>query len=322
LVTRDPTSAPHRAQHLEAVDPAFTYWRSHRAVRKIAEVVEGTKMRRLPIKAALVVGAAGAVLAAGSGFVSASAAAPQHVITYKVTKYANIHGPSHFRPGVVKFHITGAPGEAFQLVKTRHGLGRGTLVKDVATMNQKGDPKPLEHDFQLRGGASTGSTLFLTLEPGKYYAADTSPANLSYNKIRVIFVSGRTSSAYRPPFSGTITAIHEMTWAKNPTHIPASGYLHFLNKATAPHFIVLTRIKAGKTIADVRKALQGKEKESDVAYSGASSNYDSGVLSPYHGQTTSYSLHPGTYALMCFWPDDETGVPHAVMGMVRSIKVG
>jgi hypothetical protein len=33
-------------------------------------------------------------------------------------------------------------------------------------------------------------------------------------------------------------------------------------------------------------------------------------------------LAPGTYIALCFVPDEETGVPHALMGMVQVFTVG
>jgi hypothetical protein len=32
-------------------------------------------------------------------------------------------------------------------------------------------------------------------------------------------------------------------------------------------------------------------------------------------------LPPGTYAVMCFFPDPKTGDPHAFMGMVRIVHL-
>jgi hypothetical protein len=39
------------------------------------------------------------------------------------------------------------------------------------------------------------------------------------------------------------------------------------------------------------------------------------VLSPGRTAQLSYKLPAGTYVLLCFVPDAETGEPHAAMGM-------
>ena len=46
------------------------------------------------------------------------------------------------------------------------------------------------------------------------------------------------------------------------------------------------------------------------------------VLSPRKQLVLSYSLPKGTYVLLCFVADDETGMPHAFMGMHKVIKLG
>jgi hypothetical protein len=271
-------------------------------------------------KAVAVVGVAGAIVAAGTSVAGAKATGDQGPVRYSVSKHAVVHGAGHFRPGLVKIRVTGAKGHSLQIVKPRHGAGRYKLAADVNAFGQTGKANQLEHDFRLVGGASTGHSVFLTLRPGRYLFADSTPDSLTAKQIEVVHVSGRTSRASGYHSSGTIRAIHEMSWAKRPKSIPASGYLRFVNESTDSHFIVLARLKPGKTLSDVKKALMGQENESDVLYSGARSNFDNGVISSHRSETVSYDLHPGRYVMACFWPD-ENGMPHAMMGMIRTIKL-
>ena len=44
-----------------------------------------------------------------------------------------------------------------------------------------------------------------------------------------------------------------------------------------------------------------------------------GVISPKYGETFHYSLPAGKYLIRCYWPDDDTGMPHAFMGMWKLI---
>lgn len=271
-------------------------------------------------KALAALGVAGALVAGGTAAASAQSSSDQGPVKVHVSKHSVVTGPHHVRPGLIRIDVTGAKNHSLQLATSRHGAGRATLAKDVNEMAQTNKAVDLDHDFKLLGGASTGSTLFVYLKPGRYFLADSSAPVLKASTIKVLTVSGHKSHAagYRP--SGTIRAIHEMTWAKSPKSVPASGLMRFDNKATDSHFIVLARLKAGKTLADVKKLLTGQENEQDVLYSGARNNFDNGVVSSGRTETVSYDLHPGRYVLACFWPD-ENGMPHAMMGMIRTIKL-
>jgi hypothetical protein len=45
------------------------------------------------------------------------------------------------------------------------------------------------------------------------------------------------------------------------------------------------------------------------------------VLSPGRHADISYRLPAGTYMLACFIADDQTGMPHAVMGMHKVVTL-
>ena len=48
---------------------------------------------------------------------------------------------------------------------------------------------------------------------------------------------------------------------------------------------------------------------------------DSDIVSPGHAMALHLQLPAGHYALMCFFPDPQTGMPHAFMGMVRMVTL-
>jgi hypothetical protein len=49
---------------------------------------------------------------------------------------------------------------------------------------------------------------------------------------------------------------------------------------------------------------------------------NTGVISPYRHQVVAYHLPAGKYLVACFWPDDDTGMPHFFMGMWKLIRIG
>ena len=81
----------------------------------------------------------------------------------------------------------------------------------------------------------------------------------------------------------------------------------------------MTKMTKGATLADVKEFLMTEEGPPPVDFS---KSFDSAVISPGHDLTVQYKLPAGTYALLCFWPDASMGgMPHASMGMVRTIKL-
>jgi hypothetical protein len=50
-------------------------------------------------------------------------------------------------------------------------------------------------------------------------------------------------------------------------------------------------------------------------------NTSTGTISPNRAETFSYHLPAGKYLLACFWPDDETGMPHILMGMWKLVEL-
>jgi hypothetical protein len=96
--------------------------------------------------------------------------------------------------------------------------------------------------------------------------------------------------------------------------------LAFLNESTDYHFVQLQQVKSGTTLAQVKAALRSNDQVGPPPFA-LSGSYETGVVSPGHSQLSTYKLPKGLYALLCFWPD-EHGVPHALMGMVRLIRVG
>jgi plastocyanin len=238
-----------------------------------------------------------------------------------VTVGASVSAPAHLAPGLACLQIGGAPGETVQLARPRSGATRATLAADVATFTSTGLPSALEHDFVLAGGADVGSTMCVLLSPGTYFALDTTPQTVTPEQIATVSVGGAPHGSTPPHITGAITAIGAMSWAPGPTRIPAQGTLAFLNASTETHFVSMVRYQAGKTLADLRAVLADPAADPGTVLD-MTAHLDSGVVSAGRGQTLSYSLPAGSYAVLCFWPDLATGMPHAAMGMVRSITVG
>ncbi|MDH2442734.1 hypothetical protein QDR37_02125 [Amnibacterium sp. CER49] len=223
--------------------------------------------------------------------------------------------------GLVRFDLEGAAGQSVQLAKPKHGASVQTLLADGMALNTKGDASRVERDFAGLGGASvfSGSDFWQVLHAGTYYLVDTAAQSLKASDVAVLKVTGSTDARAVPESPNEIRAVKDMVWASNPASIRHEGLLRFDNDATDYHFAELAQLKPGVTRAQVLKVLQTNGDPSTIlAPHGA--DYSTGVLSPGTSQLSTYDLPRGHYALLCFWPD-EHGVPHALMGMVRTIEL-
>jgi hypothetical protein len=150
------------------------------------------------------------------------------------------------------------------------------------------------------------------LKAHKYYLFDTNG-----NSLRTLTVTGSFQHRPAPTGRSTITAF-TYGFGVNGA-LPHQGWIHEHNTSDQPHFYVFNRVKADTTTAQVKRyfksGAQGKPSFALFA------NISSGVISPNTGQNFYLDLPAGRYLVMCFWPDDETGMPHAFMGMWKLITL-
>jgi hypothetical protein len=254
-----------------------------------------------------------------------TAAAPANASTcatvqVDITSSGAVHMAHHIPAGYLKLDVDGPGGHTLQLARPKHGASVGRLIADNTALSTTGKANGIERDFVAVGGSETGTDLWVRLPHGTYYAFDQAATTLTRSKVAVVHVGGSYVVADRPHVAAVITAVGEMSWAKRPKHIPSHGVMAFLNESSDYHFVDLQQIKEGTTLAKVKAALASPNQQGapDFALGGS---YSTGALSPSHTQLSTYKLPKGLYALLCFWPD-ENGVPHALMGMVRLIRVG
>ncbi|WP_030056430.1 MULTISPECIES: hypothetical protein [Streptomyces] len=94
------------------------------------------------------------------------------------------------------------------------------------------------------------------------------------------------------------------------------------NEADELHEMVVQPVKPGTTDADIKAFFDATAKGQHPAppFTGLPSGL--GAISP--GDTATFEakhLQPGTYVLLCFIPDDKTGVPHAFLGMHEVVEL-
>lgn len=231
--------------------------------------------------------------------------------------------PTTVQPGVNKFTVTSAKPSGFQLGRLAEGYTLDDLERDLKGFD-KNNLKALrrfEAHTTLIGGVSSlpgkAASFWVDLEPGSYVALDTY-GKTNAAKWIVLTVSGADTGATMPA-GDTVKAVKDAKWAKKPRAIARKGTLTFKNRSSNNHFLILVKMKKGATVQDVKEFLMTEEGPPPVDFRHS---LDSAVISGGESVAFKYRLPKGTYAMMCFWPDASMrGMPHALMGMVRSIRL-
>ena len=237
------------------------------------------------------------------------------IVATMTSKHIRLSVGHDIRAGRVMFKVLSGDGRGHALQLLR--LHRGYTPKQAQADFSKafsGNVKAVnrvDDNITFLGGAPT--------KPGK---PGWFSVNLHKNRLMVVDQNGPAGAvlrvhgkpASRPPVphSSRITAL---SYGFDPSlkTMPASGWSLINNVSDQPHFVVMNRIKPGTTRKQVRHYFKsGSQKQPPWALRA---NTSTGVISPYRAQTFHYDLPAGRYLLMCFWPDDETGMPHAYMGM-------
>lgn len=91
--------------------------------------------------------------------------------------------------------------------------------------------------------------------------------------------------------------------------------IRLVNQGNAIHMLGIARLDSGKTVADVYQAITGNKPMGWFGEVGGP-----GAVSPGDSVTQYAVLEPGTYSMICWWPDS-TGKEHIMSGMMSTLTV-
>jgi hypothetical protein len=284
--------------------------------------------------ASLTFAGAGAGTAISAPHASKAFAATPTLKVVATKKKFKVSGPTSFQPGTVALQLKGAGGTAF--VSFKKGYNYNKFRKDIAAFGASEGPKgPSKAGLKHLNTALDNTTIYGGLEvnkgdtangtvsldsAGTYYLFNDS-GNVPAKGPTVLTVSG--AKAHRAPVhpTATVKALTPDRWGGDST-LPANGTITFKNVSSgahkSPHFIDLERVKPGTTRKQIIDFLQNGHGRPSFGLPGST---DTDLLGPGQSMTVSYKLHAGSYALMCFFPDPMTGIPHALMGMVKIVTL-
>lgn len=282
---------------------------------------------RVAVVSALGMIAAGAVTTATA--TAADAASNPPTIKVWVTKHRMVHMTTQMHPGVHRFAVRSAKESGFQLAQLAPGYTKREVARDVNLgLNAQDKPnlkalKRFERNVTLLGGVysakGTRGILYVDLPRGDYIALDTNLRQEDARHMLSFHVGGRRVAGSLPQ-AKTIRAIKATSWAPRPKVIPAKGLMKFTNDSSDNHFIDIGKLAKGKTMKDFRAWMKDQSGPPPIDMSAGF--IDSGVLSPGKTMVMNYAGRPGNWVLLCWWPDaDMGGMPHAMMGMFRGIRL-
>ena len=271
----------------------------------------------------------------GIAVAPAALAAGGTVLHVAITNHGMyVKGPTTFPAGRVTMYIDAAGGDrGIEIARLHSGYSFADFRNDIKTAaanlegpngNQKAGLKALNHAIanitafggvyahsgQLRHGA-----VVLPQASNRYVLYDDS-TNVPARPVHLT-VTAPAGAQTLPATAATIVAREDRRWG-GASSLPSHGTIKFANKATtSPHFVVLQHVKDGTTRQQVIDSFSSPNPP-DFVLPG---DQDSDIVSPGHAMALHLQLPAGRYALMCFFPDPETGMPHAFMGMVRMVTL-
>jgi hypothetical protein len=223
--------------------------------------------------------------------------------------------------GRVLFRVrTHDGGHDLQLARLHTGYTLSDADRDFRAAFQNGDVhaiRRLDRNITFLGGASTRpghpGAFAVNLHAARLVVFDQDSSALT--RLRVFGTPPR-----RPivAASSQVTAFSYGFGVSKQT-LPPSGWTRVRNISDQPHFVVLQHVKNRTTHRMVARFLKSGAHRNPSW--GLKAHTSVGVMSPNRGEVFHYTLPDGKYLMACFWPDDDTGMPHIYMGMWRLIQL-
>jgi hypothetical protein len=234
----------------------------------------------------------------------------------------------HIRAGSIQFAVTTTSpnGSNIVLFKPKRGKSSADVQKDLADEvgpNGALGTRELMRDATFYGLADIagGASALVTenLDPGRYFALDLAGDPSAEVPQRLDVSADRRGVEQDSDLASQVyTAAVEPDRFQAPRVWPHKGTFTFYNRSDTLHFMDLIRVKPGTTDAEIQKYFDSQSQDPPpFAMDGPGAGID--VLSPGHDAQVSYDLPTGTYVLLCFVADDQTGMPHAAMGMHKVV---
>src|SRR5215211_6126318 len=218
-------------------------------------------------------------------------------------------------------------------------LPEGVSLADFQAMMTESMEGPPEWYYQTyhAGGLvtdpdSTSQGIF-DLRPGTYVVWSGGDPEAAQSPVELT-VTGEAATpiAAAEPSAGATVTMFEYGFKVDGQLMPGPQLLKVANVGAQPHFMVLVQPNEPVTKEQVGMLLEAEmagTPTADAAAAAGISNPDEWGFAAYAGTISmgatewiAADLEAGTYVLVCFVPDIESGMPHAYLGMVDVVTVG
>ena len=250
-----------------------------------------------------------------------TAAAP-NVVTITTTDYA-FDAPAEIPAGVTTLRLVNRGPELHhvQLVK----LNEGKTMNDVNALLQKPMQGPPPSWVEEVGGPNTPlpgkeSSVTLDLEPGNYVMLCFIPSpdgkpHIAKGMVKPLTVTPSTSAAREPEADVTMKLVDYDFQLSQPL-TAGRRTIRVENAGPQPHEVFIAKLAPGKKASDFLTWVDKPNGPPPAEPLGGTTTFVTGG----HQYVTA-DFTPGTYALICFVPDEKDGKPHFVHGMAKEMVV-
>lgn len=213
----------------------------------------------------------------------------------------------------------------------------GTTEEQFMQVLMGGDLLALLDVVTAYGGPITTSggqgTVIAFLDPGTYAVVCVIPdaqgvPHVAHGMISMLEVTEGAGTAPDPVADGTITLV-EMAFDGLPAEVPAGSYVwEVVNGGTQLHEMAIFQLAPGVPAAAIIASITAPPASPEAAAPAEAAGPPPFVAgtgaAPMSPGATNYvelDAQPGEYLVACFVPDAESGMPHAMMGMIGSFTV-
>jgi hypothetical protein len=227
----------------------------------------------------------------------------------------------------------GVTTDEFLSVLSQYAAGNGSPATldgtPTTAAEQNGAPPAWFYNFKLAGGVgvSAGQTsqAVIDLLPGSWVAWGDDPT--AAQQPFVFQATGEMPANLPEPQSSATIGLTEYSITITAGALTTGEQiLDVKNIGAQPHFLVLVKVPDGTTRDDIGQLINSEMTGTPAAIplNPETDFQDVASTDTQSAGTSSWiavNLQPGTYAVMCFFPDEASGMPHASMGMYNVFTV-
>jgi uncharacterized cupredoxin-like copper-binding protein len=267
---------------------------------------------------------AGAEQPAADTLATVGSAPPVQVVELTANDFA-FQGPDTVQSGPTWIRVANS-GKEFHHVIVVH-LADGHTYEEFLKASA-GSAAPPEWAHALGGpvAPSPGGQPTLTavnLGPGTYALICVVPSpdgmpHAAKGMTRQMVVLPQTAAAAAAPITPTTTmTLTDYSFTASTPLMAGKNVIRVVNSAMQPHEVVIVKVAAGKTAADVAAFAEKPVGEPPGEVIGGAS-----FIAGTNENFVEVDLGPGDYGLICFVPDAKDGKPHVAHGMIQQFKIG